>query len=122
MSAQEIFIQIIAWSVKQTWVRCRCLRTHSMAQLRDYTRNRRRPQGPSSTHSLSHSPEFMSPAARLTDACLIDEILKSNEHPQAMRRVSIQEGNRLVCACAFLEYWSVGRGEYCSILTEVNSK
>lgn len=28
MSAQEIFIQIIARSVKQTWVRCLCLRTH----------------------------------------------------------------------------------------------
>ena len=74
-----------------------------MARLRDYTRNRRRPQGPSTTHSLSQSPEFVLRAARLTDACPIDGILKSNEHPQAKRRASIQEGNRVACACAFLD-------------------
>ena len=74
-----------------------------MARLRDYTRNRRRPQGTSCTHSLSHSPELLMPAARLTDACLIDEILKSNEHPQAKRRASTQKGNRVACACAFLD-------------------
>ena len=60
------------------------------------------------THSATHPIIiFCCPIggalACLIGACLIGEILKRNEYPQAKRRASIQEVNRVACACAFLD-------------------